>query len=102
MSSAVRLRTFYLKAGCLSELPLFGWERANVGELSLPGEPECLSLQNGILPQEEKSGNGQLHWWHFLPRREQRGSMTHIIEIALKRLGYSLLIQSMTQMEIRI
>src|SRR5260370_37673709 len=49
-----------------------------VGEPSLSGEPECLSLHSTILAQEEKSGNGTPATQApekdsaFLPSRERR------------------------------
>ncbi len=37
-----------------------------VGEPSLSSEEECLSLHSSMLPQEEKSGNGNpILAWHF-------------------------------------
>ena len=53
-----RPRTFYLAADSLLEPGECSVGKEPVGELSLSGEPECLSLHEAILPQQEKSGNG--------------------------------------------
>ena len=52
-----RPRTFYLAADSLPEPGECSVGNEPVGEPSLSGEPECLSLNSTILPQERKNGN---------------------------------------------